>query len=89
MAPRTVRDVIGPPESWPNYQHGGTRMPRLRGAKIRSVRLLDPDELHLTIEVLGQTIAARFELEDRDLRLRVHSLLVPGADLAAALDQEL
>lgn len=89
MAPRTVRDVIGPPESWPNYRFGGSRMPRLRGAKIRSTRLLDPDELHVTIEVLGQTLTSSFELPDRDVRLRVHALLVPGTDLSAALDQAL
>ena len=89
MAPRTVRDVIGPPESWPNYQFGGNRMPRLRGAKIRSTRLVDPAELHVTIEVLGQTLSSSFELEDRDLRLRVHELLKPGADLAVCLDQVL
>ena len=89
MAPRTVRDVIGSPESWPNYRFGGNRMPRLRGAKIRSTRLVDPDELHVTIEVLGQTLSSSFVLGDRDLRLRVNELLKPGGDLAACLDQAL
>ena len=89
MAPRTVRDVIGPPESWPNYRFGGSRMPSLRGAKIRSVRLTDPDELHLTIEVHGQIFSSSFELGDRDVRLRVHELLKPGAELATCLDQAL
>lgn len=89
MAPRTVRDVIGDPESWPNYRYGGTRMPQLRGAKIRSVRPVDPDELQVTIEAHGQTLASTFVLEDRDLRLRVLALLVPGAELAVVLDQEL
>jgi hypothetical protein len=89
MAPRTVRDVIGDPESWPNYRYGGARMPQMRGAKIRSVRPVDPDELQVTIEVHGQTLASTFVLEDRDLRLRVLALLVPGAELAVALDQEL
>ena len=89
MTPRTVRDVIGNPESWPNYRYGGTRMPRLRGAKIVSVRPVDPDELQVTIEAHGQTLASTFVLEDRDLRLRVQALLVPGTELTAALDQEL
>lgn len=89
MAPRTVRDVIGSPESWPSYRFGGSRMPILRGAKIRSVRLTDPDELHLTIEAHGQIFSSSFELADRDLRLRVHALLKPGSDLAACLDQAL
>jgi len=89
MAPRTVRDVIGAPESWPNYRFGGTRMPQLRGAKIRSVRPVDPDELQVTIEAHGQILASTFVIGDRDLRLRVQSLLVPGADLTATLDQQL
>lgn len=89
MAPRTVRDVIGAPESWPNYRFGGTRMPTLRGAKIRAVRLTDPDELHLTIDAHGQIFSSSFELEDRDLRLRVHELLQPGADLTECLDRTL
>jgi hypothetical protein len=89
MAPRTVRDVIGDPESWPNYRFGGTRMPQLRGAKIVSVRPVDPDELQVIIEAHGQKLASTFVVEDRDLRLRVQALLVPGTELAAALDQEL
>jgi len=89
MTPRTVRDVLGDPQSWPNYRYGGARMPQLRGAKIRSVRPVDPDELQVTIEVHGQSLASTFVLEDRDLRLRVLDLLVPGTELAVALDQEL
>jgi hypothetical protein len=89
MAPRTVRDVLGDPESWPNYRYGGTRMPLLRGAKIVSVRPVDPDELQVTIEAHGQRVASTFVLGDRDLRLRVQALLVPGTELAAALDQKL
>jgi hypothetical protein len=89
MGRRTVRDVIGNPESWPNYRYGGSRMPVLRGAKIKSVRPVDPDELQVTIEAHGHTIASTFVLEDRDIRLRVQSLLVPGAELTSALDQEL
>ena len=89
MTPRTVRDAIGDPESWPNYRYGGSRMPTLRGAKIVSVRPVDPDELQVTIEAHGQTLASTFVLEDRDLRLRVLALLVPGVELAAALDREL
>ena len=64
-------------------------MPPLRGAKIRSVGPVDPDELQITIEAHGQTLASTFVLEDRDLRLRVLALLVPGAELAVVLDQEL
>ena len=89
MTPRTVRDAIGDPESWPNYRYGGARMPNLRGAKIKSVLPVDPDELQLTIEVHGQILASTFVIEDRDLRLRVFALLVPGSELTAALDQEL
>ena len=89
MAPRTVRDVIGDPETWPNYRYGGTGMPQLRGAKITWVRPVDPDELQVTIEAHGQKMASTFVIEDRDLRLRVQALLVPGTDVAAALDQEL
>jgi hypothetical protein len=64
-------------------------MPQLRGAKIRSVRPVDPDELQVTVEVHGQALASTFVIEDRDLRLRVQALLVPGADLNATLDQAL
>ena len=64
-------------------------MPILRGAKIKSVRPVDPDELQVTIEAQGQTLASTFVIEDRDLRLRVQALLVPGTEVAEALDQEL
>ena len=64
-------------------------MPQLRGAKIRSVRPVDPDELQVTVEVHGHVLASTFVIEDRDLRLRVQALLVPGADLNATLDQAL
>lgn len=87
--PRTLRDVLGEPESWPNYRYGGARMPQLRGAKIRSVRAVDPDELQVTVEAHGQVLPSTFIIEDRDLRLRVLALLAPGTVLAAALDREL
>jgi hypothetical protein len=64
-------------------------MPLLRGAKIRSIRPVDPDELQVTIEAHGQILASTFVLEDRDLRLRILALLVPGTELAVALDREL
>ena len=89
MARRKVRDVIGSPETWPNYRYGGSRMPILRGAKIKSVRPVDPDELQVTIEAHGLILATTFVLEDRDVRVRVQELLVPGADLSSVLDQEL
>ena len=89
MTPRTVRDAIGDPASWPNYRYGGPRMPNLRGAKIVSVRPVDPDELQVIIEAHGQRMASTFVLEDRDVRLRVIDLLVPGTELTAVLDQEL
>ena len=62
-------------------------MPQMRGARIRSIRPVDPDELQVTIESHGQILASTFVIEDRDLRLRVQALLVPGADLTATLDQ--
>ncbi len=89
MTPRTVRDVIGDPATWPNYRYGGSRMPNLRGAKIVSVRPVDPDELQVSIAAHGQTLASTFVIEDRDVRIRVLALLVPGTDLTAALDQKL
>ena len=89
MTPRTVRDVIGDPATWPNYRYGGSRMPNLRGAKIVSVRPVDPDELQVSIAAHGQTLASTFVIEDRDVRVRVLALLVPGTDLTAALDQKL
>jgi hypothetical protein len=64
-------------------------MPPLRGAKFRSVRPVDPDELQVTIEVHGKTLASTFNIEDRDLRLRVLALLVPGTEVTTALDEEL
>jgi hypothetical protein len=64
-------------------------MPQLRGAKIRSVRPVDPDELQVTIEAHGQTLASTFVLEDRDLRLRVLDLLVPGTEVTSVLDEKL
>lgn len=64
-------------------------MPQLRGAKIVSVRPVDPDELQVTIAAHGLALASTFVIEDRDVRIRVQALLVPGTDVIAALNQVL
>ena len=83
---RRIRDVLGDPESWPNYRHGGVRLPLLRGATIVGAREAEPDEVRLVVDARGQIIHSTFVIEDRDLRHRVLEVLQPGLLLEEGLN---
>ena len=86
---RIVRDLLGSPESWPNYRTGAWHMPLLRGATIVSAREAEPNELRLAIEARSQILHSTFVVEDRDLRHRLLEILQPGAELEDCLNQDL
>ena len=86
---RTIRDVLGEPETWRSYLNGGSRMPLLRGAIVVSAREAEPDELRLAIEARGQMLHSTFVIGDRDVRHRLLEILQPGTELAECLKQEL
>jgi hypothetical protein len=86
---KSVRDVIGDPESWSDFQLGGTRMPLLRGATIVGAREVEPDELRLSIDARGQVLRSTFVIADRDVRQRLLEILKPGLLLDDGLNQSL
>ncbi len=86
---KTIRDVLGAPETWQNYLNGESRMPLLRGAIVVGAREAEPDELRLAIEARGQMLHSTFVIADRDVRHRLLEILQPGLELADCLDQVL
>jgi len=86
---RTIRDVLGAPDTWPNYRNGGWGMPLLRGATIVSAIEAEPDELRIAIEARGQMMHSTFVIADRDERHRVLEILQPGLELEVCLAQAL
>ena len=86
---RKIRDVLGEPESWPNYRNGAWGRPLLRGATIVSASEAEPDELRLAIEARGQMMHSTFVIADRDVRHRLLELLQPGMILEDTLNHSL
>jgi hypothetical protein len=86
---KTLRDVLGDPESWPNYRNGGWGMPLLRGATIVSASEGEPDELRIAIEARGKMMHSTFVIADRDVRHRLLEILQPGVLLEDSLDHSL
>lgn len=86
---RTVRDVLGDPESWPNYREGAWVMPLLRGANIVAARETEPDELRIAKDARGKVFHSTFFIADRDVRQRLLEILQPGRLLRDCLDHEL
>ena len=86
---KTVRDVLGDPESWPNYRLVGTRMPLLRGATIVGARESEPDELRLVIDARGHVLHSTFVIVDRDVRQRLLEILQPGSSLEDCLNHSM
>jgi hypothetical protein len=90
MDARTVRDVLGDPESWPNSlngEHDGT--PNMQGAKIWDV-IASGDEIavHTKGGIDGPTFSV-FVIEDENLREQMLRALILGSPVhevvAAAL----
>ena len=86
---RTIRDVLGDPESWSTYRSATWDTPLLRGATIVSAFEVDPDELRIAIEARGQMIQSTFSIADRDVRHRLLEILQPGLKLTDCLDHAL
>lgn len=89
MMTRIIRDVLGEPESWPNYRAGGWGMPLLRGATIVGAREAEPDELRIVIDARGQILHSTFVIADRDVRHRLLEILQPGVLLEDSLNHAL
>jgi hypothetical protein len=83
---RTIRDVLGDPQSWPNYRNGAWGRPLLQGATIVSASEAEPDELRVAIEADGQMMHSTFVITDRDVRHRLLEILQPGILLDDSLN---
>jgi hypothetical protein len=87
---KTVRDVIGDPEFWPNFMHSELHgSPDMRGAMITDV-LVSGDQIAVQTNgaVCGQTFST-FVVEDRDLRERVTRVLRPALNVYEAVAAEI
>jgi len=86
---KTVRDVLGDPETWPNHRNGVWGRPVLRGATIVNAGEGEPDEVRVTIEADGQMMHSNFVIADRDVRHRLLEILQPATILEDCLKQTL
>jgi hypothetical protein len=85
----TIRDVLGDPETWPNYRNGVWGRPVLRGATIVNAGEAEPDEVRVTIEADGQMMHSNFVIADRNVRHRILEILQPGVLLEDSLNHAL
>ena len=86
MKTRTVRDVIGEPESWPNDLQGElTESPDMFGAKV-SASFTSGDQLAIQTDgsASGMTFVT-FNVANADLCARIVAAMWPGRDLYTAL----
>jgi hypothetical protein len=86
MSARFVRDVIGMPESWPNFlQQEWRKSQDMRGARITEV-FASGDEFAVQTKgaICGETFAT-FLVEDRALRDRVMQVLKPDLNVYEAV----
>ena len=86
MKTRTVRDVIGDPESWPNDMQGDlTGSLDMFGAKV-SASFASGDQLAIQTDgsLSGMTIVT-FNIADADLSASIVAAMWPGRDLFTAL----
>jgi hypothetical protein len=86
---KTIRDVLGDPESWANYRNGAWGRPLLKGATIVNASAAEPDVVRVTIEADGQMMHSSFSIANRDVRHRLLESLQPGLKLADCVDQML
>ena len=84
---QTVREVLGDPQSWPDYRTGGMEMPPLRGATIVGAREVEPDEIRIVIDAHHRMIHSTFFVDDRDVRESLLRILRPGVKLEDCLNQ--
>ena len=86
MRTRTVRDVIGEPESWPNDLQGDLNgPPNMFGAKV-SKSFVSGDQLAIQTDgsASGMTFVT-FNIADAALCASIVAALRPGRDLYTAL----
>jgi len=86
MDTKTVRDVIGAPESWPHYLNGAHHaMPDLRGAIISHV-IASGNQIAIQTQgpACGTTFSV-FAIGDRDLCERTARALREGVDVYEAV----
>ncbi len=86
MDTKTVRDVIGEPDSWPNFMHiEWQRSRNMRGATITEV-FASGDQLAIQTRgaVCGETFST-FTVEDEELRDRVMRILKPDLGVYEAV----
>ena len=86
MENKTVRDVLGEPESWSNYMRGDWhRDANMVGAKISEVVTLGKEIAVHTRGAPGGDIFSVFVIEDQDLRERTVRALRPGVEVHEAV----
>ena len=90
MITRTVRDVIGDPEFWPNFMQSELQgSPDMRGAMITDV-FVSGDQIAVQTKGAdcGQTFST-FIVEDRELRDRLTRVLRPALSVYEAVAAEI
>jgi hypothetical protein len=90
MDTKTVRDVIGEPESWPNLMHCEWQGPQdMRGATIAEV-FAAGDQIAVQTKgaVCGETFST-FMVEDQELRDRLTQVLRPELSVYEAVAAEI
>ena len=90
MDTKTVRDVIGNPEFWPNLMHSELQgSPDMRGAVITDVFVLGEQiAVQTKGAVCGQTFST-FIVEDMELRDRLTRVLRPALSVYEAIAAEI
>jgi hypothetical protein len=78
--PRTVRDVIGEPSSWPNQISDGdhNEIPDMNGATIVDVYSSGRQLAIYTRNSASREALSIFYVDDWDLRARIANVLLPG-----------
>ena len=90
MITRTVRDVIGDPEFWPNFMQSELQgPPDMRGAMITDV-FVSGDQIAIQTKGAdcGQTFST-FVVVDRELRDRLTRVLRPALSVYEAVAAEI
>lgn len=86
MDTKTVRDVIGDPEFWPNFMHSELQgSPDMQGAMITDV-FVSGDQIAVQTKgaACGQTFST-FIVEDGELRARLTRVLQPALSVYEAV----
>ena len=90
MDSKTVRDVIGEPESWPNHLNGHSKEPLdMRGAVITDAFASgDQIAIHTKGSTCGETFST-FVVEDQELRNRLTQVLRANLNVYDAVAAEI